>query len=188
MIVVVGLQKKYDMAEEFVVLVDEKDNPIGKMEKMKAHREAVLHRAFSVFIFNSNGKLLLQQRASHKYHSPLLWTNTVCSHPREGEATIDAAHRRIVEEMGMDCDFEEAFSFLYKADVGQGLTEHEFDHVFIGQSDIKPVPNPGEVESCKYVDLNWLNQDVKDNPDQYTEWFKIALAEVLDHFRKGRKS
>ena len=106
---------------------------------MEAHMNPTLHRAFSVFIFNSEGKLLLQQRAGHKYHSPLLWTNTVCSHPREGEATIDAAHRRIVEEMGMDCEFKEAFSFLYKADVGQGLTEFEYDHVFIGTSDIKPV-------------------------------------------------
>jgi len=171
------------MAEEFVILVDKEDNPIGKMEKMEAHINPTLHRAFSVFIFNSKGQLLLQQRAAHKYHSPLLWTNTVCSHPREGEKTDEAAHRRIVEEMGMVCDFEEAFSFLYKADVGQGLTEYEFDHVFIGISDIKPKINHEEVASWKYVDMKWLEDDVIANPAQYTEWFKIALAEVLAHFR-----
>ena len=174
------------MSEEYVVLVDKDDNPIGTMEKMEAHLDAVLHRAFSVFIFNGKGELLLQQRAAHKYHSPLLWTNTVCSHPRSGETTIDAAHRRIVEEMGMDCEFKEVFSFLYRADVGQGLIEHEFDHVFIGTSDIKPVINPDEVETWKYVKLEWLEKDVVDNQSKYTEWFKIALAEVLEYFRKKR--
>ncbi len=172
------------MAEEFVVLVDENDEQVGLMEKMEAHIRAKLHRAFSVFIFNSKGELLLQQRAGHKYHSPLLWTNTVCSHPRNGETTVDAAHRRIVEEMGMDCDFKEAFSFVYKADVGQGLIENEFDHVFIGVSDIRPNINHEEVASWKYVDLNWLKEDVINNPDVYTQWFKIALAEVIEHFNK----
>lgn len=172
------------MAEEFVILVDRDDNPVGTMEKMEAHIKPALHRAFSVFIFNTKGELLLQQRASHKYHSPLLWTNTVCSHPRFGEETIDAAHRRIVEEMGMDCEFNEAFSFLYKADVGQGLTEHEFDHVFIGETDIEPKINPEEVESWKYVTMNWLEKDIQDNPQNYTEWFKIALDEVISHFNQ----
>ncbi len=181
-----GLQKSLMMAEEYVILVDRDDNPVGRMEKMEAHIKAELHRAFSVFIFNSKGELLLQQRAGHKYHSPLLWTNTVCSHPREGETTDAAAHRRIVEEMGMDCEFEEAFTFLYKADVGQGLIEHEFDHVFIGESDIQPKINPDEVESWKYVELPWLEEDVKNNPSEYTEWFKIALAEVLEFFHNGR--
>ncbi len=171
------------MAEEYVILVDKNDNPIGTMEKMEAHVVPALHRAFSVFIFNDNGELLLQQRAKHKYHSPNLWTNTVCSHPRIGEKTKDAAHRRILEEMGMDCEFKEAFSFLYKADVGQGLTEYEFDHVFIGTSDIEPSINPDEVQSWKYVDLQWLEEDVVSNPQIYTEWFKIALVEVLEHFK-----
>lgn len=171
------------MANEYVILVNEEDMPVGRMEKMEAHEKAVLHRAFSVFIFNSQGQLLLQQRAGHKYHSPLLWTNTVCSHPREGEGTIDAAHRRIKEEMGMDCDFMEVFSFLYKADVGQGLTEHEYDHVFIGVSDIVPVINHDEVASWKYVDLSWLEADVVANSGDYTMWFKIALTEVLEHFK-----
>ena len=169
---------------EKVILVDKNDRQIGLMEKMEAHEKAILHRAFSVFIFNNKGKLMLQQRALHKYHSPGLWTNTVCSHPRDGETTDEAAHRRIIEEMGFDCDFEEAFSFLYKANVGQGLIEHEFDHVFIGSSNNQPKINPDEVASWKYVELNWLEEDAKLNPDEYTEWFKIALAEVLEHFRK----
>ncbi|NQU34404.1 MAG: isopentenyl-diphosphate Delta-isomerase [Bacteroidetes bacterium] len=172
------------MSAEYVILVNEEDKPMGTMGKMEAHRKAVLHRAFSVFIFNTNGELLLQQRASHKYHSPLLWTNTVCSHPRQGEKTIEAAHRRIVEEMGMDCEFSEAFSFLYNADVGQGLTEHEFDHVFIGTSDVIPIINPDEVAAWKYVELRWLEEDIVNNPDKYTVWFKIAFSEVIDHFTK----
>ncbi len=176
--------EKIRMDIEHVILVNKDDEPIGTMEKMEAHQKAKLHRAFSVFIFNSEGQLLLQQRASHKYHSPLLWTNTVCSHPRHGETTIEAAHRRIVEEMGFDCDFKEAFSFVYKADVGLGLIEHEFDHVFIGVSDLKPSPNPEEVGDWKYIDLNALEIDVEKNPVNYTIWFKIALAEVLEYFRK----
>ena len=174
------------MALENVILVDKNDNAIGLMEKMLAHETPNLHRAFSVFIFNGEGKLMLQQRALHKYHSPGLWTNTVCSHPRDGETTIDAAHRRIVEEMGFDCNFEEVFSFVYKAEVGEGLIEHEFDHVFIGSSETEPIINPDEVASWKYVDLKWLENDVQINPDLYTEWFKIALAEVLEHFRRTK--
>jgi len=175
------------MAEEKVILVNNNDTPIGLMEKMEAHEKAILHRAFSVFIFNGEGKLMLQQRALHKYHSPGLWTNTVCSHPRDGETTDEAAHRRIIEEMGFDCDFEEAFSFVYKANVGQGLIEHEFDHVFVGSSNNQPKINPEEVASWKYVELNWLDDDVKVNPNEYTEWFKIALAEVLEHFNNRNK-
>ena len=173
------------MSVEYVILVNQKDKPLGTMEKMTAHEKARLYRAFSVFIFNSKGQLLLQQRAAQKYHSPLLWTNTVCSHPRQGEKTIDAAHRRIEEEMGFDCEFYEAFSFVYKAEVGQGLTEHEFDHVFIGISNVEPSPNPDEVCGWKYIDLNTLEKDVEENPDNYTIWFKIALAEVLAYFRKN---
>lgn len=127
--------------EDFVILVDNNDREIGLMEKMQAHREAVLHRAFSIFIFNSRGEILLQQRAYTKYHTPGLWTNTCCSHPRKGETVADAASRRLFEEMGMICPLEEKFSFIYKADVSQGLIEHEFDHVLIGHSDEKPVIN-----------------------------------------------
>ena len=169
-------------------MVDKDDKPLGLMEKMEAHKKAVMHRAFSVFIFNEEGKLMLQQRALHKYHSSGLWTNTVCSHPRNGETTEEAAHRRIVEEMGFDCSFEEAFSFIYKAEVGQGLIEHEFDHVFIGVSNLQPKINPDEVATWKYVDLQWLEDDVANNSKDYTEWFKIALERVLKHFVYNKKS
>ncbi len=176
------------MTKENVILVDKDDKPLGLMEKMEAHKKAVMHRAFSVFIFNEEGKLMLQQRALHKYHSPGLWTNTVCSHPRNGETTEEAAHRRIVEEMGFDCSFEEAFSFIYKAEVGQGLIEHEFDHVFIGVPNLQPKINPDEVATWKYVDLQWLEDDVANNSKDYTEWFKIALERVLKHFVYNKKS
>ncbi len=150
--------------KEYVVLVDENDEPVGIMEKMEAHEKGVLHSAFSVFIFNDNGELMMQQRALSKYHSPGLWTNTCCSHPREGEKPLDAAHRRMVEEMGFDCEFEEAFTFIYKADVGQGLTEHEFDHVFIGQTDKTPKINPEEVNDWKFKKMEDIKADMKINP------------------------
>lgn len=166
---------------EYVILVDEHDNPIGLMEKQAAHVDPHLHRAFSVFIFNSNGELLMQQRALSKYHSPGLWTNTCCSHPRDGETTMDAASRRLMEEMGMSCEMHEVYTFIYKAPVGQGLTEHEFDHVFIGQSDDIPEINHEEVESWKYMPIDTLKNDIQIHPEQYTEWFKITLEEMTHH-------
>lgn len=166
------------MQVEYVILVNNNDQPLGAMEKMEAHEKGVMHRAFSIFIFNSEGKMLLQKRAEDKYHSPGLWTNTVCSHPRTGEKTDEAAHRRMVEEMGFDCPLEEVFTFTYKANVGDGLTEHEFDHVFTGTSDSTPEPNPEEVSDYKYVDLDWVVKDVEENPGNYTVWFVIALAEL----------
>lgn len=169
------------MQVEYVVLVNKNDQPLGAMEKMEAHEKGVMHRAFSVFVFNSEGKMLLQKRAEEKYHSPGLWTNTVCSHPRTGEKTGDAAHRRMMEEMGFDCPLEEAFTFTYKANVGDGLTEHEYDHVFTGTSDAVPVPNPDEVSDYKYVDLDWVVNDVEKHPGNYTVWFIIALAELKKH-------
>lgn len=171
------------MAEEKVILVDRLDNAVGLMDKMEAHKKAVLHRAFSVFIFNSRGELMLQQRAFGKYHSPGLWTNTCCSHPREGETYMEAAHRRLQEEMGFDCDFKKAFDFIYKAGVGKGLTEHEFDHVLVGESDKLPVINPEEVETWKYMNPEKILKDIRENPDQYTVWFKIAFEE-LQKFKK----
>jgi len=171
------------MDVEYVILVNKNDKPLGTMEKIEAHEKAVLHRAFSVFIFNSEGKLMLQQRAQHKYHSPGLLTNTVCSHPHAGEETLAAAHRRMIEEMGFDCLIKEAFSFVYKADVGEGLKEHEFDHVFTGIYDDKPSPNPDEVAGWKYVDLDFVAKDIKEHPDEYTEWFRIALNQVVRHFK-----
>ncbi|MCF8368152.1 MAG: isopentenyl-diphosphate Delta-isomerase [Bacteroidales bacterium] len=169
--------------KEYVILVDENDKEIGIKEKMEAHLHPELHRAFSVFIFNENDELMLQQRALSKYHSPGLWTNTCCSHPRQGEKTNDAAHRRMMEEMGFDCDFEKAFHFTYRADVGDGLIEHEFDHVFIGRSEAKPTINPDEVHDWKYMGMEEIKKDMQKNPGNYTVWFRIAFEEV-DHYLK----
>ena len=166
---------------EQVVLVDEQDHPIGLMEKQAAHVNPHLHRAFSIFIFNSKGELLLQQRALKKYHSPGLWTNTCCSHPRDGETLAEATSRRLMEEMGMRCEMHEVYTFIYKAPVGQGLTEHEFDHVWIGRSDDTPKINREEVESWKYMSLSDLKKDIQFHPELYTEWFKITFEEMSRH-------
>ena len=166
---------------EQVVLVDEQDHPIGLMEKQAAHIGPHLHRAFSVFIFNSEGELLMQQRALSKYHSPGLWTNTCCSHPRDGETLAEATSRRLMEEMGMRCEMHEVYTFIYKAPVGRGLTEHEFDHVWIGRSDDTPKINREEVESWKYMSLSDLKKDIQLHPELYTEWFKITFEEMSRH-------
>ena len=166
---------------EYVVIVNEKDSQIGIMEKMAAHIVPRLHRAFSIFIFNTKGELLLQQRAFSKYHSPGLWTNTCCSHPRNGETMNEATARRLQEEMGMTCEMHEVFTFIYKAAVGLGLIEHEFDHVWFGQSDEEPHINTEEVASWKYMSLNDIAVDMKAHPEQYTEWFKISFEEIVRH-------
>jgi len=166
------------MQVEYVILVNNNDQSLGTMEKMEAHEKGIMHRAFSVFVFNTKGEMLLQKRADEKYHSAGLWSNTACSHPRTDEKTPDAAHRRLVEEMGFDCEIEEAFSFTYKAHVGEGLTEHEYDHVFVGHSDAKPEPDPDEVSDWKYVDFDWLMEDIDEHPDEYTVWFRIAVKEL----------
>ena len=166
---------------EYVVLVNENDTQIGIMEKMAAHIVPRLHRAFSIFIFNSKGELLLQQRAMSKYHSPGLWTNTCCSHPRDGETLEQATTRRLQEEMGMTCDMHEVFTFIYKAPVGLGLIEHEFDHVWFGQSDAEPQINREEVEAWKYMDPLDIAADMKAHPEDYTEWFKISFDEIMKH-------
>ena len=165
---------------EYVVLVDELDNKVGLMEKMEAHINPTLHRAFSIFIFNSKNEMLLQQRALSKYHTPGLWTNTCCSHPRDGESLHDATKRRLQEEMGMQCELKEAFSFIYKADVMQGLVEHEFDHVFIGTSDDLHIINKDEVESFRYDTVENIKADIERNPQNYTAWFKIAFDKLLE--------
>jgi isopentenyl-diphosphate delta-isomerase len=162
---------------EQVILVDERDNQVGVMEKLQAHREGRLHRAISVFIFNSRGEMLLQQRAAGKYHSAGLWTNACCSHPRAGEAVEHAAARRLQEEMGMKCELKETFNFIYKAQLENQLTEYEFDHVFTGISDEIPMPEVAEVSKWKYIAVAKLVEDVASNPDQYTEWFKICLRD-----------
>jgi len=164
---------------EKVILVDKDDKQMGLMEKMEAHEKGVLHRAFSVFIFNDEGEMMLQQRALTKYHTPGLWTNTCCSHPREGEVTVDAAHRRMVEEMGFDCDVSEVFTFIYKSDVGQGLIEHEFDHVFIGKYNDEPKINTEEVNGWKFMSVDRISEDIEKSPERYTVWFRIAFNEIL---------
>jgi isopentenyl-diphosphate delta-isomerase len=164
---------------EYVVLVDDQDNAIGTMEKQQAHVEGLLHRAFSIFIFNSERKLLLQKRASSKYHCGGLWTNACCSHPRENENTLDAAIRRLEEEMGMQCSLKPIFTFMYKAEFDNGLTEHEFDHVFFGESNQTPKINTEEVEAYRYIAMEDLQQEVKEFPEKFTPWFIIALDRVL---------
>ena len=162
-----------------IILVDRNDNEIGSGEKMAVHLEGKLHRAFSIFIFNSQGEMMLQQRASTKYHSPGLWTNTCCSHPRPGEVLEKAAKRRLKEEMGFECELEEVLSFIYKAKVEE-LTEHEFDHVFIGKFNQEPVLNKEEADNWKWIEPKKLAEDVIKNPKQYTCWFKIILTKMLN--------
>lgn len=173
------------MPDEYVILVDEQDNEIGQLEKMEAHRLGLLHRAFSIVLFNHKGEMLLQQRAAHKYHSPLLWTNTCCSHQRPGESCLAAAQRRLIEEMGMEVELSESFSFLYKAKLDQGLTEHEFDHVFFGYTNQNPVINTEEVAAYKWISMEALLQDLDSSPEAYTEWFKILLNQHLEKITKA---
>ena len=172
--------------EERVILVDENDRQIGTEEKMQAHREGKLHRAFSIFIFNDEEKMLLQRRALSKYHSGGLWTNACCSHPRENESVEKAAHRRLKEEMGFDTEMDEVFSFTYFAELDKGLKEHEFDHVIFGNYFGKIEPNPEEVDSFKWISLEELEADVKANPKNYTAWFVISLDKVLDFYKRSR--
>ena len=170
---------------EEVILVDEQDRPIGAMEKMEAHEQGLLHRAFSIFVFNSEGELLLHQRAFDKYHSGGLWTNTCCSHPRPGETVLEAGHRRLMEEMGMTCELHERFTFHYRSELDQGLIEHELDHVIFGVSDELPVLNPEEVAAYRYASLEEISDEMANDPDLFTEWFKICFAEVLKHRNSG---
>jgi isopentenyl-diphosphate delta-isomerase len=167
------------MDKEFVVLVDEYDNDIGVMEKLEAHHKGLLHRAFSIFIFNDKKELLLQQRAVSKYHSGGLWTNTCCSHPRPNETIKDAANRRLFEEMGMTCDLVVKNSFIYKSPFENGLTEHELDYVLIGYSNQNPNINEQEVEHYKWMTISDIKTDIHHNPSHYTSWFKIALEKVF---------
>lgn len=166
------------MKENEVILVDENDCPIGTMDKMEAHEKALLHRAISVFIVNSNDEWLLQQRTLDKYHSKGLWTNTCCSHPFPEETSAEAANRRLMEEMGMETRLKEIFSFKYIQKLENNLTEHEYDHVFVGVSDLLPQPHPDEVMDFKYVSYESLKQDLKLHPEEYTAWFKLIFERV----------
>jgi isopentenyl-diphosphate delta-isomerase len=176
------------MIEEHVVLVDENDRQIGLMPKMEAHERGVLHRAFSVFVFNDKNELMLQQRALNKYHSPGLWTNTCCSHQRDGEANIDAGKRRLQEEMGFVTNLEETTSFIYKAPFDNGLTEHEFDHIMIGNYNDLPTINVSEVASWKWMPLEDIKVDLALHPEKYTAWFKIIFDKFYEHINVSHES
>jgi len=163
-----------------VILVDENDVAIGQMNKIEAHEKGLLHRAFSVFIFNDKNELLLQKRAMFKYHSASLWSNTCCSHPEVGESIEDSSARRLQEEMGFTTELQFFKSFIYKSELGNGLWEHEFDHVLIGFYNAAPVPDSAEVSRWKYIDLTELEKDMSENPSHYTAWLKIIFADVKD--------
>ena len=169
------------MKSKHVILVDENDVPMGTMEKIEAHEKGELHRAYSIFIFNSKKELLLQRRALNKYHSPGLWTNTCCSHPQPFENIIDSAHERLKEEMGFDCALKNVFHFIYKTEFDNELTEHELDHVFLGNYNENPQINIQEVMDWKFVPVSEIKQSLKSNPELYTSWFKIVFTKVLEH-------
>jgi len=172
------------MREENVILVNEKDEQIGLMPKMEAHQKALLHRAFSVFIFNENDELMLQQRALSKYHSPGLWTNTCCSHQREGETNVEAGKRRLKEEMGFSTELKDTVSFIYKAPFDNGLTEHEFDHILVGKYNEDPVLNPEEAADFKWLSLDEVKRDMEVNPHLYTAWFKIIFEKYYQSIQQ----
>ncbi|SEL45199.1 isopentenyl-diphosphate Delta-isomerase [Parapedobacter koreensis] len=167
------------MKTENVILVDEHDQEIGSMEKMEAHRSGMLHRAISVFVFDDTGRLLLQQRAAHKYHSANLWTNTCCSHPAPGEAASAAASRRLQEEMGLEVPLTFAFTFLYRASFDDGLVEHEFDHVFVGYTNRSPKLNPEEVAAYRWATRAEVEREMQMNPEAYTAWFKLIYKQAF---------
>ena len=171
--------------EEQVILVNEHDTPIGFMGKLEAHQKALLHRAFSVFILNDKGEIMLQQRAASKYHSPNLWTNTCCSHPRQGETTIEAGKRRLQEEMGFVTELTDILSFIYKAPFDNGLTEHELDHILIGYYNAPPTINPEEVADWCWELPEKIKEDIAKHPHRYTEWFKIIFDKFLHQVLKG---
>jgi len=172
------------MSDDKVILVDKNDNQVGLMPKLEAHEKGLLHRAFSVFIFNNEYKLLLQKRATSKYHSGGLWTNTCCSHPREGEDILEAANRRLFEEMGIKTSLRKVYDFIYKAELDNGLTENEFDHVFYGVYDKEPKINLEEADDFKWMDMDSLNDDINNNGGNYTVWFKIAFEYFYNYLKK----
>ncbi|HEX2921652.1 MAG TPA: isopentenyl-diphosphate Delta-isomerase [Bacteroidales bacterium] len=172
------------MQEPYVILVDKNDVQTGTAKKLEAHEQALLHRAVSVFIVNNKGEWILQRRALDKYHSRGLWTNTCCTHPSPGEIAIDAAARRLNEEMGMKCNLRYLFSFIYMGKLDTELTEHELDHVFLGITDDVPVINREEVEDWKYVFFEEMKRDIDVNPGDYTYWFRIIYNDVNDHIKK----
>jgi isopentenyl-diphosphate delta-isomerase len=169
---------------DYVILVDSEDNEIGIMEKLEAHEKGLLHRAFSVFLFNSKGEMLIHQRAFTKYHSPGLWTNACCSHPAPNESILDAAKRRMTEEIGIQTELSQAFSFEYREAFENGLIEHELDHVLVGYTDGKPALNPHEVESFRWITLESLLEEISSAPEKFTVWFRIILNQHFENLKK----
>lgn len=170
---------------EQVIVVDSRNRELGVMDKTEAHKLGVLHRALSVFIFNSKGEMLIHRRAMGKYHSSGLWSNTCCSHPRPGEAVADAANRRLKEEMGVSASLTEVFEFIYKADLGNGLYEHEADHVFIGTTDEEANPDASEVMEWKWMDVTAISNDMDANPTNYTIWFQLIFKDVVKRMKEA---
>ncbi len=171
--------------KKHIILVNEKDEEIGTGEKLEVHLKGLLHRCISIFIFNSKGEMLLQQRAKTKYHSGGLWTNAVCGHQDPGEGNEPAAHRCLQAEMGFDCPLKEIFTFTYQADLDHGIREHEFDHVFLGVYDGEVLPNSEEADGFKWVSAEWLREDIQKNPDAYTYWFKLVFERALTFIHHG---
>lgn len=170
-----------------VILVDSNDNKVGVMEKIEAHRKGLLHRAFSVFLFNENREMLIHKRADEKYHCGGLWTNACCSHPQDREPIEETIQQKLMQEMGINCPVEKAFNFIYRSELDNGLTEYEFDHVYTGTFTGIPNPNPKEVSDWKYVSLGKLEQDLADNPDSYTPWFQLLFSPLAAHLASGSK-
>jgi len=167
--------------ESQVILVNEQDEAIGVMEKMEAHRKGLLHRAFSVFVLNDAGEMLIHQRALGKYHSGGLWTNACCSHPRPGESVEAAAHRRLFEEMGFDCPLTQLFQFTYRTPFTNGLIEHEYDHVLYGTYNGAVNPDPAEVNDFRYMSITAITRLLEEQPDQFTSWFQLALPKFIEN-------
>lgn len=177
--------ENFEGADDLVILVDDFDHEIGFQDKLTVHQQGLLHRAFSVFVFNSNNQLILQQRSDNKYHSPSLWTNTCCSHPKPQEKTKEACKRRLIEEMGISCELNFCFSFVYQCKFSNGLTEHEIDHIYIGFSDDSPKINPKEVKDWKYISLSDLEKEIEYNPEKFTEWLKICFSKLTDYYKSN---
>lgn len=174
------------MKEQQVILVNENDEALGQMEKMEAHRKGLLHRAFSIFIFDSRGRMLLQQRAPGKYHGGLLWTNACCSHPQPGETVQQAADRRLEEELGIRMEMEKIFSFTYRENVENGLVEHEYDHVFAGEYNGMIHPNPHEVSDYRFEEMHQIRSELEQQPEKFTSWFRLAFPRVEEWIKKAK--
>jgi len=182
-----SIEVDLNMETQQIILVNNNDEPIGTMGKMEVHQKGLLHRAFSVFVFDKTGRFLLQQRAFSKYHSSGLWTNTCCSHPKPGENLLEAAKSRLKEEMGFETELKEILSFIYKAEVENGLIEHEYDHVFAGFYDHAPQPNPQEAQGWCYSTIKDLKEKLARNPLQFTSWFRIVFPKIEEWWNENYK-